>query len=46
VSPETISNVERARHAPSLATLDKIMNALEVSAAEFFGADGSPGRVE
>ncbi len=36
VSSETISNVERAQHAPSLATLEKIMDALKVSAAEFF----------
>ena len=38
VSPETISNVERAQHPPTLATLERILKALDVTAAEFFGA--------
>ncbi len=38
VSPETISNIERAHHPPTLATLERILKALDVTAAEFFRA--------
>jgi transcriptional regulator with XRE-family HTH domain len=36
VSAETVGNIERAKHAPSLATLEKILAALEVTASSFF----------
>ena len=42
VTPETISNIERAQHPPSLATLERILVALEVSPAEFFQESAGP----
>jgi transcriptional regulator with XRE-family HTH domain len=38
VLPETISNIERAQHPPSLATLERLMDALGVTPSEFFDA--------
>lgn len=38
VSVETISNIERAQHPPTLVTLDRLLEALHVSVAEFFAS--------
>lgn len=36
LSPETISNIERAQHPPSLGTLERLLKALGVEASSFF----------
>ncbi len=41
VAVETISNIERARHAPSLHTLEVLLEALSTSPAAFFRDDFS-----
>lgn len=42
VATETISNIERARHGPSLETLETLLEALRVTPSVFF-QDDFPG---
>ena len=44
-SVETISNIERAHNAPTLGTLDRLLQVLHVSPAEFFAASDDDGDV-
>lgn len=41
VSAETISNIERAQHPPTIPTLELLMGALGVTPSEFFAANAN-----